>query len=228
MNKKPSNPQPPKLPDQWNDWEGTFDELIVESGKVLAQVSPETTSPSGSLVRYYQQKGVVGRGTTSGRTKRFGAQELSQVVGAKWLVGNSIPLDLAKSAITGAAGGEAHPAQALVAQLMQSAGLADTVKAATPKTAAPMPSPRHSAFMAQSVEGGAMAMSNAMFSSTSSIGAPPIDYVSLPAGGTVRYALEAGTTVELATDGDIQAQAQALQTLATQLLATLSKTSPTS
>lgn len=247
MNKpKPSPPQNPSsvppLPDEWQNWEGTFDELILESGKVLAQVAPGTSQPSGSLVRYYQQKGVVGRGRTQGRTKRFGAEELAQVVSTKWLAEQSIPLSLAKTAVTSSPeNSQHHPAQALVAQLMQSAGLGTTTSA--PQSAAGgAGSLLDNAFPMRAIGGGTSGRSpilmvgqapQAMVNSFVSQAiepepeSSPPEYVSLPAGGTVRYALAAGTTVELATDGDIKAQAQALRTLADQLLANLSKNSPT-
>lgn len=240
---KSSAPQSPSsgpaLPAEWQNWEGTFDELILESGKVLAQVAPGTSQPSGSLVRYYQQKGMVGRGRPQGRTKRFGAEELAQVVGTKWLAEQSIPLALAKTAVTSSPENpQAHPAQSLVAQLMQSAGLGGS----TPSV--------HASAGQDSMLRGALgirssgmalqqasfadlsgqtplAMTNAFVSQANGLDSSPPEYVSLPAGGTVRYALDAGTTVELATDGDIKAQAQALRTLADQLLANLSKNSPT-
>lgn len=231
----------PALPAEWKNWEGTFDELILESGKVLAQVAPGTSQPSGSLVRYYQQKGVVGRGRTQGRTKRFGAEELAQVVGAKWLAEQSIPLSLAKTAVTSSPENpQPHPAQTLVAQLMQSAGLGGPapsahatvgrdalLRSALGSRALGAGLPTHS--VSAAFPGSTpRAMANAFVPQASGLDSSTPEYVSLPAGGTVRYALDAGTTVELATDGDIKAQAQALRTLADQLLANLNKNSPTS
>jgi len=216
-----------KIPEEWNNWEGNFDELVVASGAVLKQIAPDVQPPSGSIVRYYQQQGVVGRGATQGRTKRFGADELSQVVSAKWLAQQNIPLSLARSAVVNSDKSEvvrSHPAQTLVSQLMQNAGLLTQSTQKKPETDILR------AFTASTVSGGTLGLSGASTpalnkaiprskSSTS-------DYVSIPTGGIVRYSLDAGAVVELNTTGDIQAQATAIQTFVNQLVSAPHKLSP--
>lgn len=216
-----------KIPDEWNDWEGNFDELVVASDAVLKQIAPDVHPPSGSIVRYYQQQGVVGRGETRGRTKRFGADELAQVVGAKWLAQQNIPLSLARSAASNSEKSEvvrSHPAQTLVSQLMQNAGLLTQSTPKNPDTGILR------AFPATTVSGCILGLSGAstpvLNEATPKSRGSTSDYVSIPTGGIVRYSLNAGAVVELNTTGDIQAQATAIQTFVNQLVSAPHKLSP--
>jgi hypothetical protein len=236
---KSSNP-PPALPPNWKDWEGNFDELVAASGQVLGEVAPQASSPTTSLVRYYQQQQVVGRGETHGRTRRFTARELGQVVGAKWMAEQNIPLAIAKTVLQGEE--PQTPAESVVAELMRGAGLDGTNKAPNVAWAG---SPKaiggaaalgqtlscSNAALAPSALRGSMtrsAIPESMAMMSLELNDSQANYITLPAGGTMRYALEAGTTVELAAHGDIKTQAKALQQLAEQLLAGLPPTDPQS
>lgn len=213
------NDKPPTLPPELQDWTGTFDDLVSTSAHLLAQTNPSISAPSGSAVRYYQQNGVVGRGTAQGRTRLFSAKELEQVITAKQMAEQNVPLALVRSAIEQK---QATPAEQLVAQMLRQSPTSDAPK---------MTSQLARSAIARRPLSGSVAPATAMFNQSFGAGAPQMlqtaeseksEYVTLPAGGTVRYALDAGTTVELSTHESTQAQAEALRRLADQLMAGLS------
>lgn len=215
---------PNVLPEEFKNWTGSFEDLVSTSTQLLAQLTPEVSAPSASVIRYYQQQGVVGRGITRGRTKVFTAAELEQVITAKQMAGQKVPLSLVRSAYE-TQPAKATTAQNLVADMMKRAGLSQTYAT---NSVLPKQTYRAAFQPPKPVDPGLIEQAQALIGSSG----PQLDnllndvfksqatqYVSLPTGGTARYTLSEGVSVELSTNGDIQAQAQALHNFADQLLA---------
>lgn len=89
-------------PDDYRNWTGNFDELVSTAAQVIEHLGMQVGSPTTSLVRYYQQQGVVGRGSRAGRGASFSFEELSQVVMAKQMVSNQMPLAIARAVMSNA------------------------------------------------------------------------------------------------------------------------------
>ena len=198
----------PCIPSDLKNWKGNFDELVSTSSQVLSQISPGISLPSGSVIRYYQQQGVVGRGIPKGRTREFSTKELEQVITAKQMAEQNIPLSLVKSALE--AGTGTSPAELLVSQMMNSAGLG-TVK----KQVKDQNNPLLAASAANlSFPSSLHTQGRASVPSNEQAG----QYVTLPVGGTVRYELGSGVVVEMSTQEKTEDQAEALRCFAQQLI----------
>lgn len=221
-----------RWPDDYKEWKGNFDELIRTSAQVLRQVCPAVEPPTASLVRYYQNQGVVGKGTRQGRGAVFSVEELSQVVGAKQMVANQVPLAIAReifnspeyaaSTYLPKTSDYASPAIATSVALQN----ADKGKNEAEKLVAHL--------MMQSSNtpapqlGGTSHARRSLAAFLAPAGAhvprvdtpvsaplPPQTVSPLPPGGVLRYALDHGVCVEIpADDQDRRAQAQALRDFA--------------
>lgn len=80
-------------PDGYRDWSGSFQELVDTAAAVLAALEPSAKAPTARLLRYYQQQGVLGRGTRQGNRSVFRFADLERVVATKGLVQNNWTLD---------------------------------------------------------------------------------------------------------------------------------------
>lgn len=198
----------PGIPPDLKNWKGNFDELVSTSSQVLSQISPGTSLPSGSVIRYYQQQGVVGRGTPKGRTREFSTKELEQVITAKQMAEKNIPLSLVKSALEAETG--KSPAELLVSEMMNSAGLG-TVKKQVKDQHNPLLATSASNLISPSPFYTQRRASESSDEQAS-------QYVTLPAGGTVRYELGSGVVVEMSTQEKTEDQAEALRCFAQQLI----------
>lgn len=203
-----SNKNKSIIPPELENWTGNFDELVSTSSELLSRLSPETSAPSGSVIRYYQQQGVVGRGTPKGRTREFSSKELEQVITAKQMAEQNIPLSLVKSALDNDG---KTPAEKLVSQMMSSAGIVGKtpVRSTIPSQSGPNLSASAS---------NPLLMNMAAAANPASPASQPAQYVTLPAGGTVRYELGSGVAVELSTHEKTENQAKALRLFAQQLI----------
>lgn len=88
-----------KWPDDYKQWQGSFDELVETAGEIISKTTTETTKPTASLIRHYQQIGAVGRGEKMGRSRVFGFEDLVSVVATKGLVKQGIGLDITSSLV---------------------------------------------------------------------------------------------------------------------------------
>lgn len=69
---------------RYAQWTGTFAELIETANAILADI-PEAEVVTERTARHYQNVGVVGKGTRTGRTAHFTADDLAALVNAKTL-----------------------------------------------------------------------------------------------------------------------------------------------
>ena len=84
-------------PQDYLDWTGGFNELVETATTVLNDIAPEAKAPTSSIVRYYQQQDLVGRGTRKGKTSEFSFQDLSQLVATKQMLDQQVSLSVTKS-----------------------------------------------------------------------------------------------------------------------------------
>ena len=221
-------------PDDYQNWTGTIDDLVREAGVVLRQISPEIEVPTLSGVRYYQNKGALGRGQKRGRVATFGFDDLATVVATKQMVNQQLPLALTRDMLSNTS----------VDTMMKSAGLEEYASYASPAVAATMalthsdqqgnaaeqtvakllaasnlPGGYASNSILRSQIGGAQAFqTQTMLAAAIPSIAPVAVKPSLPPGGVLRYALQSGVAVEIPADAHNRAaQAQALRAFADQL-----------
>ena len=84
----------PLWPQDYQQWTGSFKELVAAAQAVVAQLEPQAKAPTERLLRYYQQQGVLGRGTRGhGNQAVFGFEDLAAIVTAKSLVQQNWTLD---------------------------------------------------------------------------------------------------------------------------------------
>lgn len=91
-----------KWPDDYKQWQGSFDELVETAGEIISNITTETAKPTASIIRHYQQIGAVGRGEKTGRSRIFGFEDLVSVVATKGLVKQGIGLDITSSLVKNA------------------------------------------------------------------------------------------------------------------------------
>lgn len=84
---------PKTWPDDYRQWTGSFRDLVRVATEVLAQLEPEAKAPTERLLRYYQQEGVLGRGSRQGNSAVFNFADLERVVATKSLVQQNWTLD---------------------------------------------------------------------------------------------------------------------------------------
>ena len=122
------------IPDEWKDWKGNFHELVTVSAKIIRANYPDIEVPTASIVRYYQQVGLVGRGETVGRSSIFSVKEIREIISAKWLVKHGISLNTAKkyqdtaysSPKENDSDQQSNSVMSLVSQMMTSAGISES------------------------------------------------------------------------------------------------------
>ena len=90
---KTNDLSPATWPDGYRQWTGTFPELLEQARAVLAHLDPSIEAPSARLLRYYQDRKVLGRGQRQGTRSIFRFEDLERVVGAKALIKQSWTLD---------------------------------------------------------------------------------------------------------------------------------------
>lgn len=216
-------------PEEYLAWSGSFDDLVSTSAEVLADICPEAGAPTTSLVRYYQQQGAVGRGERKGRVASFSFPELAQVVAAKQMVTNQVPLAIAKELMKSSVDniylnetsvGEIQRSYAqtpaAAASLVMHASEAKVGNPAEQLVAKLMKQNANPPIAASGPLARAIhQVAPASLPMAASIGATNRH---VPPGGTIRYSLAHGVNVEIPADHpDRRSQAQALRDFADQL-----------
>ena len=84
-------------PQDYLNWTGGFNELVDTATTILSDIAPEAKAPTASIVRYYQQQDLVGRGTRKGKTSEFSFQDLSQLVATKQMLDQQVSLSVTKN-----------------------------------------------------------------------------------------------------------------------------------
>lgn len=220
-------------PEDYQNWSGTFEDLVSAAGDILARIDPKAGVPTASLVRYYQQQGAVGRGQKKGRSSEFGYDDLARVVATKLMANQQVPLSISKEmlaytsvdtivrnagipdetlyaspavATSVALSNQAgNQAELTVAKLLASASYGDT----------PMENMRGSAHSYMSLTGSLPSPTRAMNAAVVQAAAPQ---PALPPGGVLRYTLAGNVVVEIPADGNQRTiQADALRTFADQI-----------
>jgi hypothetical protein len=79
--------------DQYSNWQGTVDDLAVTATKILKVLGRgEITPPNIRLIRDYAQRGILSQGDRRGKEVYYGFQHLKELVAARILVSEGIPL----------------------------------------------------------------------------------------------------------------------------------------
>ena len=151
-------------PDDYRQWTGSFRELAATAAEVLALLEPAAKAPTERLLRYYQQEGVLGRGSRQGNRSLFDFSDLERVVATKGLVQQNWTLDNAAKLFSTA--GQTPEA---VTSLMY----------ASP-TSADLPLAQSNAFMASSAPSGEDASSVVARLMASNHALPPVKASALP------------------------------------------------
>lgn len=84
-------------PQDYLNWTGGFDDLVTTASEILKQVAPGMKAPTASIVRYYQQQNLVGRGVRQGKTSQFSFEDLSQLVTTKQMLDQQVSLTMTKN-----------------------------------------------------------------------------------------------------------------------------------
>lgn len=219
----------PKWPDDYQEWTGSFEELVTTAGKILEEIDPAGGVPTGSLVRYYQQQGAVGRGRKNGRSACFDHEDLARVVATKQMANQQVPLSITKEFL----------AYAPVDTIVRNSGICSDTTYSSPAAAASAVLSHQTGNEAEravakllassnyancGLEGGSGILRGAIapmpveFSDVKNNALLMQSQPTLPPGGVVRYALTAGVTVEIPADGGRRKeQAEALRAFAQQL-----------
>lgn len=206
-------------PDDYRNWTGNFDELVSTAAQVIDDLGMQVGAPTTSLVRYYQQQGVVGRGCRAGRGASFSFDELSQVVMAKQMVSNQMPLAIARAVMSNASADDIYKTAAyqsysdcdtpaVAASVVMQTNSPARGNAAEQLVAKLMSQNNLSATPSQMRPIAAATLPQAAMTTTQ-----PQPHI--PPGGVLRYALAHGVQVEIPADqNNRHMQAQALRDFA--------------
>ena len=74
-------------------WEGDIQALVDKANEILPTLTPPLDPVTLSLVRHYQSRGLVGRGTKKGRQAFFGLADLQALIETKRLATDGWGLD---------------------------------------------------------------------------------------------------------------------------------------
>lgn len=79
--------------DPYHDWEGNIDELADTAAEILRKLGrSDVMPPNVRLIRDYAQRGILSQGDRRGKEVYYGFQHLKELVAARILVSEGVPL----------------------------------------------------------------------------------------------------------------------------------------
>jgi len=79
--------------DYYRDWEGTIDDLAATAAEILKMLGRgHIMAPNIRLIRDYAQRGILSQGDRRGKEVYYGFQHLKELVAARILVSEGVPL----------------------------------------------------------------------------------------------------------------------------------------
>lgn len=113
-------------PHDYHTWTGNLSELVDTANTILRDQDPAAPLVTVRTARHYQGEGALGRGTKQGRAAAFNFHDLAQLVSAKSLVNEGLPISYTSSLLANTSAGDlalalspsGQKATAVVAQMM--------------------------------------------------------------------------------------------------------------